>query len=310
MKKFTCIFAFFLLLIFSISSLQAQNILAEASFSAEGIDRLEVEGQFCPVVVASTNTNLVEFKGQITSKSRGGNFQIKHERQGNTLRVWIERSGKLRWMNIQGSLDFKVPQNLDLDISNSSGSVRVSGLISQHFRVQTSSGSIRGENIQAPATFKSSSGSIKVVNLKGNVEAKSSSGSQKWEKITGDIQTQASSGGIQFEQLNGNIRATTSSGTIRLASVQGTLNLEASSGSLTGKAVKLSGKNYFETSSGSIRMELINNLDDFSFDLKSNSGSIYVGGERAKDRYLSQSEDKPFQITGVSSSGSQRYSKN
>ena len=208
--------------------------------------------------------------------------------------------------NLRAELNFKVPSSIDLMVDNNSGSVYVSGITAEKTHIEANSGSIKATNIQANATIETNSGSIKASNIKGDIRGKSNSGSQRWEQIKGNITTGANSGGIKFDRVQGSIEAQTNSGGIGLENITGSLKLKASSGSIRGSNVDLKANSAFRTSSGGISIGLVNNLDDLSFDLSANSGGLTVGKSRgSKKLYLQKSGT--IQITGISSSGSQRY---
>ena len=287
----------------------AQNIISQGEFSESGIQRLEVKGAFGKVdVQGSSGKSTVDFKGEITG-NRNSNFaEIKYERQGNTMKVWIERPKKVNWNygNIKAKLVFKVPSNIDLMIDNNSGSVYVSGITYESTHIEANSGSVTVENIEANAYIGTNSGSIRATNIKGNIKGKSNSGSQRWNQIKGNINTVANSGGIKFNTVQGSIEATTGSGGIGLEKIIGSLKLKANSGSLRGSNIELKANSAFKTSSGGISMSLVNNVENMSFDLTAGSGGLTVGKNRGGKRLFIERQGA-IQVTGVSSSGSQRY---
>lgn len=307
MKKHT----YLLLITLLISSVAyTQNIISQAQFSESGINTLEVKGSFCRVEISgSSNTNTVDFRGEISGTQRMGSIEIKYQKNGSTMQVWVERDNKLNWGNIRGELIFKVPAQIHLVVDNSSGSVEVSGIRSEQMHLEASSGSINAQDIEANSDIRTSSGSIKVSNLKGTITGKSSSGSQKWEQIQGNIQTLASSGSIRITQAEGNIDAETSSGGVKLENVKGMLNLRASSGSLHGTGVNLSANSSFHTSSGSISMLLVNDVNALSFDLTASSGSLSAGNNQGGKRLYIEKQGA-LMIKGTTSSGSQHYQNN
>ncbi|MDX2302602.1 MAG: DUF4097 family beta strand repeat-containing protein [Microscillaceae bacterium] len=298
---------FVLLFTFISSFACAQDMISQAQFSETGINTLEVQGSFCRVdITGSASTSSVDFKGEILGNKNPGSVEIKYQRNGSTMRVWIERDNKMVWGNIRGELIFQVPADIHLIVDNSSGSVAVRGIRHTKMSLETSSGSIDAQDIEANSNFHSSSGSIKVMNLKGNIQGQSSSGSQRWEQIQGNIQTVASSESIRFTQVEGNLDAETSSGGIRLENVKGSLNLRASSGSLSGTDVNLMASSSFRTSSGSISMGLVNDVNALSFDLTASSGSLTAGNNRSNKRLYLEKQGTIL-IKGVTSSGSQKY---
>ena len=90
-----------------------------------------------------------------------------------------------------------------------------------------------------------------------------------------------------------------------MTNVDGKLDVETTSGSIRGESVSLDGDSFFESSSGSINIELDNDISSMSFDLKASSGGLRVGSNRSDDRLIIKRGG--IQITGRSSSGSQSY---
>ncbi len=142
--------------------------------------------------------------------------------------------------------------------------------------------------------------------LKGDLWVKYSSGDQRIRNVDGNIEGRSSSGRISLEEIDGDIVAETSSGGIELDGFKGGLKLESTSGSLKGDDVELTANSYFKSSSGSIDIELVNDIESLNFDLQASSGSLRIGDRRAQDRYIDRRK-KGIEIRGISSSGSQRY---
>ncbi len=292
--------------LFIVSSIQAQDLLSQLDLDEQGIETLEVEGKFLKVTVEGGDRSSVSVTGRIYGNKE--RYTLRHQRTGSTLRVWVEVENKMKsWNNgnFKGSIACKVPRKTNLIVKNSSGSLDIDQISASTFRLGTSSGSIKAQNIQANGNYKSSSGSIRVSNVQGNIEALSSSGSQSWTNIDGNIITKASSGTIRFNNLKGDVKSVTSSGGMSVNNLDGTLDLSASSGSIRGEGIQLKGDSRFKTSSGGIRISLKNSLSNLGFDLTASSGSIQVGGERHKKRYYTSQGG--IKISGVSSSGSQSY---
>jgi hypothetical protein len=63
----------------------------------------------------------------------------------------------------------------------------------------------------------------------------------------------------------------------------------------------------FKASSGSVIIGLLNEENDLSFDLDAGSGGLYALGSNADDRLILKKG--PILITGVTTSGNQRYTK-
>lgn len=300
------LYSMLIALVFALSScaLQSQKIVDEVNQSFTGVEKLDVKGTFCKVEVISHQHDHVDFKGELKAVGKSEKYKIVYQKKGSTLKVRIE-TPRMNTRMLGGSLIFNVPKNTNLDIDNSSGSVLVSGVNSDEFLVEASSGSLEIENIKANAKIATSSGRIRLNNLEGNLNMESSSGSQKIENIDGNVQAEASSGRVLMENINGNVTVKTSSGSIQLDNISGAITAKASSGRINGNQVLLKGNSYFKTSSGGIKVDLKNQIDEINFALSASSGSIRVGDSKYDDHY--ESTGGNINVKATSNSGSQRF---
>ncbi|MDW7695478.1 hypothetical protein R9C00_27175 [Flammeovirgaceae bacterium SG7u.111] len=281
MKKIAFILSLFIFCLFLDTILFAQTT---ESFSYDGITELTVKGRYAKVIIDGQNGNQLTFKGEITGS---GNDEIKYEKNGNSLKVWLEVNGN-SWGNKKATLDFKVPKGIELVVDNSSGGVSASNLDGPKIELLASSGSIYAENISSGLILKTSSGGIKA------------------KEITGDINAKSSSGGQHLDNIVGNIKAVATSGGVKVSNVKGSLNISNSSGGISGDEVMLTQSSSFKTSSGGIKMDFVNDLDDLSFECSASSGNIKIGEESSGKKIILKYGD--IMIHGVSSSGSQKYS--
>lgn len=342
-NHFLFVIAFTILLMNScmLSDLNGQlTVIDQVEKSFDNVASLIVKGSFCYVDIDSGTSSSVNFKGEIKSQKERDDIKIEYKQNGSALEVWIERPNSIKG-SVSGSLVFKVPANTNINVKNSSGSVSVNNIGQSVVDLTTSSGSIKADNIDSNLSAQASSGSIKVSNISGNLDSKnssgsqsiymikgevtsflssgrieikdvngsvkstSSSGSQSISKVSGDVNSTASSGSIKFEEINGNIKARASSGSINLSHIKGALNISTSSGGQHGTEVTLSGNSTFNSSSGSIKMELINSTDELSFNLTASSGGLKAKQKSGHKKLII--EKGSIMIKGTSSSGSQNY---
>jgi hypothetical protein len=211
-------------------------------------------------------------------------------------------------------------------VKTSSGQINlrnVSGNIDSH----SDFGNQLLENIQGDTKLNSSSGSLTIRNLKGKLDMKTAFGNQKLDSIVGNVTSQCSSGNVvikrlkgnaninssfgrqQLENVEGDIFSTAGSGNIEVTDVKGKLELRADFGNIIGRDVMLSASSEFRSSSGNIRVNLLNAMKDLHFDLQASSGHINV----TKENYNSKSDGKlsmgegSIIIKGNSSFGNQHY---
>ncbi|OJJ20182.1 hypothetical protein BKI52_17060 [marine bacterium AO1-C] len=288
----TLVFCF---LTFYSFSAQAQNIMAQVDTSYTGIKNLEVRARFCRVEVgAVSNTDKVEFFGEITGNQGVGKYKFMHQKEGNTLKVWLEgKSSFSIGINIinRSRLMFKIPRGVNVVVENGSGSVRGYGLNGSITHLSAGSGSVKAENINSPKVymktgsgsmsgeniggqdveFKTGSGGLKIENVSGKtVTARTSSGSQRWANVNGEFATQAGSGGIKIDGIKGNLNVRTGSGTIRVANVKGNVKAKAGSGGI--RLNNIQGMLSLTTRSGGISGDGV--LLTGNSDFQSGSGGI------------------------------------
>lgn len=278
-----------ILSLLSVLSINAQDVIDEVSFSYDGITHLEVEGSFAKVEIRGVSGNKLDFEGRITGNSGKGDIEIKYEKSGSRLHVWIDRSSRFsNWnSNLRGELIFSVPKNIELDIDNSSGEVYAEQINASTCRLEASSGKVHASYITATTQLETSSGRIVAEHINGNLKSKSSSGGQSLKNIKGNITSVASSGRIFLEN------------------VEGQLNLRNSSGGISGEEVNITGNSKLRSTSGSIKMELTRDIEDYTYDCTASSGSIYIGDKKVgKNAYYKYGN---ILIEGVTSSGGQKY---
>lgn len=152
--------------------------------------------------------------------------------------------------------------------------------------LEASSGRISVENVDLEGKATLSSGNLILTNSKGDdLTIHISSGNANIENI--------SFSKLKMELLSGNLNI--NGGTLD------ELETEMSSGNMD-----LSGMSFnqgeFKSSSGNLNLEVVGSADDFSYDLKSSSGSIIVDGKKMEKKYRTE-DDKDKTIKAELSSG-------
>ena len=262
----------FLLAAILVAPLMVQAQLAKEKFQMDGITEVEVRGSFCKVKIDGYNGSTLYFDGVIEGNS-GKDYSIEYDRSGSLLKVWID-SPRSSWGSVDCDLTLRVPSTVDVTVDNSSGEVIATGLAGKSLRLEASSGGLEANDIGGDILMKTSSGDIEITGLKGDLEIRSSSGGQRVRDVNGNVEGRSSSGRINLVNIVGDIDAETSSGGITLDGFRGGLKLESTSGSIRGDEVELTADSYFRSSSGSIDMELVNDVQSLNYDLEASSGSI------------------------------------
>lgn len=243
------------------------------------------------------------------------------------MKVWVDApSGRtyiLYSSRIEAVLNFSVPEGVDLDVDNTSGDISVEGITTGQVKLNASSGDIEVKTVTARLATETSSGDQKYFEIVGDIGCIATSGDIKFEDITGTIECRASSGDLKFTGVNGEIKSRTSSGDLILNDIDGAitnvsssgdlkitdsqtvLNLAATSGNITGTGISLKGNSQFKTSSGDIYLDLDNDIEKISFDLKASSGDLRIQGNHADNKL--QLHRGGILVQGVSTSGDQTY---
>ena len=256
-----------LLLLSTMACTWGMTELEDDRFEYSGIDAIRVENAaIFNIEVAGINTNSVT--GEIVNPS-GKRLMVTHDRQGSTLVVRVtQRRPSFGPFTGDHRLIFKVPKTIDLDLGTSTGSIRVDGC-------------------QGPKRLDTSTGSIFVGGSDGSIESHSSTGRQ------------------EFENVDGRIKAESSTGSLSLRDVTGAFDLHSSTGTHEGWNIQVTGDSSFRTSTGSIRLDFVNELAEFNFDLDTSTGRLKVGSTESKGS-LKYGNGK-IRIYGRSSTGSQSY---
>jgi hypothetical protein len=307
MKKLVLVTVFIVLGIVVFAGGAGEGNMVVESFSFSGIDKLTIEGAFFEVDISGSSTAAIEAEFTFPARLRDRGVNVLHETKGSELRVWVEKKAiSIMAPPRRGPrMRFTVPVATLVNVKNSSGSVAVKGLEADGLNLEVSSGSLQIDNCRSNLSATSSSGKIKVEACTGDKTLRASSGSITVLDSSGDIEAESSSGRQSYEKIEGSIATQSSSGGIAIRDTAGRLDLKSNSGRLSGTGVTITGDSSFETSSGSIEFDFTNSGSDFTFELRSSSGTISAGGTRAKGTVVTGSGK--ILIKGKSSSGKQSY---
>jgi DUF4097 and DUF4098 domain-containing protein YvlB len=283
-----------------IGNLAASGMGENMHFSYDGVRRIEIDAEFLSVEMTGGSRNVIADGFDIPF-----NVRVTHTFDGNTLRVKVERN----WLSFSwqrhGRLVFSVPDNVDILIESSSGSIAAKELKGKTTQITSSSGSSSLTDVSGEIKATASSGKISVVSCSGHLALSASSGSIDVESFAGGITAETSSGSVELREVDGPVYVHTSSGSVRLDETMGTVGTLTSSGSIRGEDVRLTGDSAFESTSGTIHVDLANQPSELRFDLIASSGTIHVFGNDGSKRFLGG--NGRILIKGVSTSGDQTY---
>jgi len=232
-------------------------------------------------------------------------FTVYHTVDGSTVRVWVERDFSLFSGPHRGRLVFLVPERMQIRVDNTTGDIFVEGVTVTELRVKTTTGDIVVEDVVGDVAARSTTGSVAVRDSRGGFEVGSTTGSLELHEVSGSVVGSSSTGSHEYRSVTGDIDARSTTGRIRLSDTEGRLRLRTSTGNQIGTDVMLTGDSSFEASTGSIQVDLENDIDELEFDLTSTTGSLEVGREQSQRRLFLGSTG--IAVRGETSTGSQRY---
>ncbi len=246
------------------------------------------------------------------------------------------------------TLNIDVPDHMNLIVENSSGDVEANGLDGKICDIKTTSGNVTVENINTDIKLKLNSGDLSatqitgtvdaetfsgnqtyntitgnmklrltsgdiIVNdVKGNVDAETNSGNQEYKSVRGDLKASCTSGDVEIENMNGNSIITTQQGNVSLENCKGNQTVNSTSGDVSGEKIELTDSMQVQSTSGNISVNLVNDLNDLSFDLHSRSGNLSIDKNGKKLTGEGDGNELTFKqgkimIKGNSTSGDQDY---
>ena len=318
----------------------SQDLVDQVQESFTGVESVTVKGIFCDVKVEAGSNGGVSLEGEIRATRRYEDLRIKFTQKGSLLEVWVEQPRNIIGQ-VKGFLNLTVPVSTLLKVQNVSGSVIVQGVGREELSLDAVSGSITASNIPCGASLKTVSGSIKATVVEGDLTAKTVSGSLNVSDVKGsadlgsvsgsvtargimkaviassvsgsvnlsevfsDVKGKTVSGGIHFTDIKGNIAVNSTSGSISLTNVVGEIKASSVSGAIRGGGIMLTGVSTFNNTSGSIDLDLDNDVETMSFDLRSGSGGLEAAGARGSKHLVVGTG--PVKVNGVTASGSQKY---
>lgn len=201
-----------------------------------GAGELEVIGD------ADRKTVLIDAKLCAEGEQQLADMNVSLELKGDATHIKTEfASGRLWDSNSNGAyidLTVYVPVHAKLDVTDSSGQARVTGVAS--LVIVDSSGQLTIEDVGGNVTVEDSSGSLKIKRVNGDVSVTDTSGSIKATYIAGDFTVEAdSSGSIGADYVKGNVLVRSdSSGSINANQVGGDFTVvEDSSGGIEHKDI-------------------------------------------------------------------------
>lgn len=276
------IFTAIILIILVYPATYGQRLLAETSFDLENVSIIKIQGRFCNVNIQKGNTNRIEAK--ITGSGDADDYQFESDLNGDRLYFEVI-SPNNSWNSIREAyITVTVNSISELEVSNSSGNVTMKGIDGTTFDIQSTSGNVEIENLTADRLYaKSTSGNVYIKEVNSSLRAGSTSGNLDISEIKGDVSAKSTSGNIKIRYFEGPTEAESTSGNIMIANGKGVEYLKTTSGDIDGYDLMLDREVTLRSTSGDITLSVMNDFEELSFDLNSNSGDLRAGRYDSED---------------------------
>jgi DUF4097 and DUF4098 domain-containing protein YvlB len=263
---------------------QRGEVVYDQTFAFQPGDVLEISTSSPSVVVTTDRRDGAQVRvlGEGANvRSDFENLRFTAERRGNRVVVRTDMRRQARMGRVPSyTIEVAIPDRADLQVSTSSGSIRVADLQGDA-TVSASSGSVRlGEVAGDRVTVRTSSGSIRAGRLSGKdrLELTASSGSVSADAASGaHVALTAASGSLSLGSADaGRFEAQTASGSVRIEALRGEGRIRTGSGSV--RAGSLTDALEVQTGSGGVRLEL---AQAAPLRVRTGSGSVEISAPRA-----------------------------
>lgn len=228
---------------------------AEYGFTVGDAPELVIDSFAGDVDIGPGTDNEIQVVVTKSARNQVDLNRVKIEMQDKDGGVSIVSSAPASLHNAWVKLEIKTPADTKVKMETGSGSVNMVGL----------DGAIMAHT---------GSGSIELLDVAKSVDASTGSGGITVVGPRGDVIAHTGSGRIQIGNVEGMIDASTNSGGLSVYNAEGQVQLGTKSGSIQYDGTP-SGDCRFETSSGSITLDLPSDLD-MAIDLSTTAGSVDV----------------------------------
>lgn len=295
------------LVLLSSSELMAQKqVLVDTQRSFGGIQRIEVSsGMLEMEYIGNPNKNDISVDAYLESSE--GSQDIVFVAVGDVLKITYQQnnsgSNSRRGSQTKGHIKISGPEQMILDLTGGSGTIKVDRLIATHTRIRVGSGRMDVSNITGALEAKASSGRVSIQGLNGDLNMGLSSGSASLSDVMGQANLTLSSGSIKGDRISGPLSLSLSSGSAKISNVGQVESVQVTSGSVELNQIGLADLTNLKSSSGSIRIKTTSNIEDYNYNLKASSGSLRVGNN-SKGKTLQINNGSSKIVNGTVSSGS------
>lgn len=201
-------------------------------------------------------------------------YQVNFRELRNGLEITGEFLDHFRNRRLQVHFEIQVPEEFNLDVETSGGSISVNDLTGD-IDLNTSGGSIKLGNIGGDVDAHTSGGSITLDDANGEVNLRTSGGSINIGETTGRVDAKTSGGSINMNGSGGDVSAHTSGGSLRLKNIKGNIDASTSGGSIHAEFAEQIDKNcQLKTSGGGITVYLKPDVS-IDIDASTSGGRVY-----------------------------------
>lgn len=208
--------------------------MKELSLSAQGIETLEIKcGSGFLKVTGYEGRDKIEVEAEIEVEGRRESDAEEFMRK--YVELSLEKRGRkavltsnfkdfpkfFSFGNTVINLTVTIPKDMDLDINDGSGSIRVEN-IAGNVSVDDGSGSMEIENVEGSVRIDDGSGTIEVDDVRGDVDVNDGSGSTYIRNIGGNVTVRDGSGSIYINGVEKDVFIPREgSGSLRISNVKG-----------------------------------------------------------------------------------------
>jgi len=227
----------------------------ERKFDVDPGGKLDLKTEAGSVKILTHDAASVLVMVEVNGKD-ADDFELSTELSGKTLEVVGEVEGRRWHRNLQVEFSVTVPEEFDIDIDTSGGSIRISDLTGD-IDARTAGGSIRVGSIKGKVELNTSGGSIQTENIYGPLNAHTSGGSIRAtfaQQLTEDATLDTSGGSITaylVPDVKIDLDASTSGGRVKTDfNVNGRIKKQSIRGEINGGGPELQ----LRTSGGSVKV--------------------------------------------------------
>ncbi len=202
--------------------------------SADGIEKLDIDcGAGFLHVSGDDSLSSIEVKAEIIVKGKrernvnryiGENVELALNKHGSKA-VLVSKFDKGRfWDNFRTrviNLEVRMPKNMDLNIDDGSGEMRVEHIIGR-LEIEDGSGEIRISDIRGDVSIEDGSGTLDVTDVFGNLHISDGSGTIDVRSVEQNVRVNDGSGSISIKDVGGDvIIEDDGSGSLKIQNVKG-----------------------------------------------------------------------------------------